>query len=207
MNQTEGLMFYVGLDLGKKVDFTAVAVVERVEQPVAWMPPTYLGLRVRHLERMALGTPYLEVAKRVREVVRHPKLGGRVHLTVDATGVGGPVVEMLRGACGMTAVTITGGEKAHGVGDGQWCVPKVDLMTGIQLLLERRELKIAKAMKEAGTLVKELLDMRLAIGGRMGAEGAGQHDDLVMAVALACWQAGRVGAREGIAGIRRLPGI
>jgi hypothetical protein len=39
---------------------------------------------------------------------------------------------------------------------------------------------------------------------RMGADGAGEHDDLVMAVALACWKAKR---KENSFGTRRLPGI
>jgi hypothetical protein len=58
---------------------------------------------------------------------------------------------------------------------------------------------------EAGTLVRELsaVEMRHRPGGvvRMGADGAGEHDDLVMAVALACWKAKR---KENSFGTRRL---
>jgi hypothetical protein len=39
---------------------------------------------------------------------------------------------------------------------------------------------------------------------RMGADGAGEHDDLVMAVALACWKAKR---KENAFVAHRLPGI
>jgi hypothetical protein len=40
---------------------------------------------------------------------------------------------------------------------------------------------------------------------RMGAEGSGSHDDLVIALALACWRAkGRQHVGEGT---QRLPGI
>jgi hypothetical protein len=38
----------------------------------------------------------------------------------------------------------------------------------------------------------------------MGADGAGEHDDLVMAVALACWKAKR---KENAFVAHRLPGI
>ena len=31
---------------------------------------------------------------------------------------------------------------------------------------------------------------------RVGADGCGEHDDLVIAVALACWSARRMAARE-----------
>ena len=61
------------------------------------------------------------------------------------------------------------------------------------MLFERRELRIAKSMREAGAFVQELLDIRITIAPngtvRYGADGPGQHDDLVMAVALSCWRA------------------
>ncbi len=193
-------MFYVGVDLGKKVDFTAIAIVEREESALRWMAPAFPGLRVRHLERLALGTPYTAVVERIRELTAHPALAGQCRLVVDATGVGNPVVDMLRHAglpCGVTAVTITGGEKANGRGEW-WHVPKQDLLSGVHLLLEREELKISRRMPDSGSLVRELVSMQ-ASNGR-----SGEHDDLVMAVALACWQAGR--GSVGPAG-RRLPGI
>lgn len=201
-------MFYVGVDLGQRVDFTAVAVVEREEVPRAWMEPLYKGLAVRWLERMPLGTPYTGVARRIVEVA------GRLHqncaIAVDATGLGAPVVDLLREApmrAEVVPVVITGGEQVNS--DGRiWHVPKRDLMSGLQMGLERGLLRIAKKLREAGRLGKELVDMRIgrsrAGRERWGAEGAGEHDDLVMAVALACWLADR--PKMGY-GTRRLPGI
>ena len=105
------------------------------------------------------------------------------------------MVELLRGAglgCPITGVTITGGDKVNGYGVHVH-VPKKDLMSSLLVLLEQGELKIPRHMKEAGTLVRELnaIQMKHKPGGRvqMGAEGSGQHDDLVLAVALACWRA------------------
>jgi len=193
-------MFFVGLDLGQKQDFSAVAVVE----------PTPQCMRVRHLERLPLGTPYVKVVSRVSEIMRHPALAQRSRLVVDATGVGAPVVEMLRAVrppCRVTAVTITAGEIARGGGE-EWHVPKKDLMAGLQVLLESGRLKIPRKLEAAATLVRELTDVRLnpKPGGRVGigADGYGEHDDLALAVALACWRArrGEIGH-----GTRRLPGI
>jgi len=194
-------MFYLGLDLGKLRDFTALAIVEREEQ-VGWNPAAMPSktLKVRYLERSPLGTPYTRVVQRMAELTRHRSLNGPSHLTVDATGVGIPVVESLRdaklGCRGMTAITITGGDRAHqssefGIGE-HWHVPRKDLLSGIQMLLERGELKIAKEMKESGTLVRELVSMR-----SNGASLGNQHDDLVLAVGLACWQATRASAGFG----------
>ena len=120
-------MFFVGLDLGQKRDFSAVAVVEREERMAAgWSPRASGLLTVRHLERMQLGTSYKCVTERVCAIMRNPKMAGQSRLVVDATGLGAPVVEMLQGAGmggRMTAVTITGGEEAHGSGE-RWSVPK-----------------------------------------------------------------------------------
>jgi hypothetical protein len=139
------------------------------------------------------------------------ELRGRCSLTIDATGLGAPVLDMLRVAklgCELTAVTITSGGQEKQVGLS-WNVPKRDLMAGLQVRLEQGELKIAKEIPEAGALVKELLSVRRTAKGegkvRVGADGYGQHDDLVMAVALAVWKAS---ARKAVSfGEGRLPRI
>jgi hypothetical protein len=42
-----------------------------------------------------------------------------------------------------------------------------------------------------GALAKELMNVKVNAKGGMGAEGPGEHDDLVITVALACWRAKR----------------
>jgi hypothetical protein len=203
-------MFYIGLDLGKTRDHTAIAIVERADSGRAYLAPVFGGLLLRYAERVALGTPYPKVVEHVRRLVEHENLCGQCALVVDGTGVGAPVVDMLRSGrlgCEVIAVNITGGERETQSGN-VWNVPKRDLMAGVQVLLEKRELKIARGLKETGPLVRELTDVRMTAGSsgklRMGADGAGQHDDLVIALALACWRAKR--ARNGF-GTQRLPGI
>src|SRR5271168_579719 len=123
-------MYFVGLDLGQRRDHSAIAMVERREVGRAYGARQFAGVRLRHLERVPRGTPYPRVVERVREIVGHWELAGRCSLTVDGTGVGGPVVEMLRWArlgCEVCAVTITGGTHEHKQGTG-WSVPKRDLM-------------------------------------------------------------------------------
>jgi hypothetical protein len=88
-------------------------------------------------------------------------------------------------------------------------VPKQDLIAAVQLAMEKGELRVARGLREAGALVKEMLNVRIMAGlsmgkVRMGADGYGEHDDLVIALALACWRARR---REIGFGTRRLPGI
>ena len=203
-------MFVVGLDLGQRRDPSALAVVEREEPRLAWMPGMPVRLGVRYLETMRLGTSYPDVVARVCDIMLDSRMNGQSHLVVDATGVGAAVVDLLRQA-GMkgrtTAVTITGGDRAHGSGD-QWCVPKRELLTGLESLLECGELRIARRLPEAERLVKEFENMRMEarVNGRwkMGADGEGEHDDLVLALSLACWRA--KWPRNGF-GTQRLPGI
>jgi hypothetical protein len=186
-------MFYVGLDLGQRHDPTAIAIVERMELAQAWQVTAFHSLRVRHLERVPLGTPYPGVVARVREIVR--KIGACA-LVVDGTGVGAPVVDMLHAAglgCEVTAVTITGGEQQRNKGASGWSVPKRDLLALVQVLLEQNELRLAKGLRELGPLVRELTDVKSTTRAngrvRLGADGCGEHDDLVIALALACWRA------------------
>src|SRR5260370_19971340 len=116
-------MISIGVDLGQRRDPSAIAVIERPEwvagrfhmvSPFATEQRLMQGtMVVRHLERVKLGTPYPQVVKRVVAVARHPCLGNaRRKLLVDATGVGAPVVDMLRAekpGCDLTPVVITGG--------------------------------------------------------------------------------------------------
>jgi hypothetical protein len=193
-------MFFAGLDLGQKRDHTAIVVVERVENRRAFAGVEFERIAVRYAERMALGTPYPAVVERVRRIVRSDDLyQGRCSLTVDATGVGAPVVDMLNAAqlgCPVRAVVITGGERASGD-----VVPKRDLMAELLVLLEGEKLTIGN-LREGARLQKELREVRAVVNAngrvRVGADGEGQHDDLVIALALACWGAkGREYVREG----------
>src|ERR1700693_4530057 len=96
-------MYSIGLDLGQRHDPTAIAVVGKLDARPLHVRQHYgsterAGFTVRHLERIPLGTPYPLVVERVRKISEHWELTGRCNLVVDATGVGGPVVDMLRQA-------------------------------------------------------------------------------------------------------------
>jgi hypothetical protein len=184
---------YVGVDVGQARDPSTVAVVERADVAGEWDAANWCyGLqreyRLRYTERVALGTSYPEVVERVRRVVEARGMTGRRHVAVDATGVGRPVVELLKRAglgCGISAVTITGGDVERQV-DGFWRVPKADLIVGLQVMLQTGELEIAEGLRDGPALVRELSEMRVS-----EEEGwkSGPHDDLVFAVALATWAA------------------
>ena len=168
------------------------------------IPHSDFRRRLRWVERLPLGMRYPEVEERVAEKVA---AGGETELLVDATGVGRAVVDHMRKAgpgCPMRAVMVTGGAAERSDG-GYDYVPKRDLILGLQTLLEYEELLVARPMRNVEELRRELGSMRVKMSAagneQFGAWREGEHDDLVFAVALACWGAkrrypGRLTGRE-----------
>jgi len=193
--------FFIGLDLGQSHDFTAIAVLQRAVlkgdfDPAVWACRKQVQLQLRHLERVPIGTPYPDVVQRVVEIVSSPLLTGPVHLAVDNTGVGAAVMDLLRAAqpkAALLPVTITSGDSQN-IFHNTHRVPKRDLVVGLQVLLQRGGLRIAADLQDAPTLLTELMAMQVKISTagneQFGAWREGTHDDLVLAVALACWAVG-----------------
>ena len=199
--------YFVGLDLGQAQDFTALAVLTRPrltgrESSVERKPP----YAVPHLQRFPLGTPYPAIVSAVVDLLRTPQLRGSM-LVVDQTGVGRPVVDMLRdGMRGrvtghLVPVTITGGHDVTRGERAEYRVPKKELVGVLQVLLQTRRLRIAQSLPEAAILVRELETFRVKIpeaaNETFGAWREGQHDDLVLAAALAAWEGERALGSEG----------
>jgi hypothetical protein len=81
----------------------------------------------------------------------------------------------------------------------------MDLMIGLRVMLQEGELRIAHELPLGRELRQELLQIRAETGAsgrvRYGAFGSGQHDDLALALALACWRSkrrvvGEIGQRQ-----------
>ncbi len=108
----------------------------------------------------------------------------------DAGGPGRPVVDVLRkDGFEPVAVLITGG-KRMGIGAGGVTVPKRVLVQALQAVFTSGRLKVAKGLPLADALLDELAGFQEKITARghdTYAARAGEHDDLVLAVALAVW--------------------
>jgi hypothetical protein len=157
--------------------------------------PAEVPLAVRHLERFELGTKYIDVVQKVAEVVRSEPLR-RIPavLLVDKTGVGAAVLDSFTHAeIGAVAITLHGGSSV--TRDPQragFRVPKRDLVTMTQVLLQNGRLRVAAGLPEAETLKKELLNFRVKIDPKTAHDSyehwrEGDHDDLVLAVSMAAW--------------------
>jgi hypothetical protein len=196
---SETIKYFTGLDLGQAAELTALAVLERTTSPDPYDARRNAKFfAVRHLERFAPGTSLRVVCDRLRELFSEPPLA-QSHLVVDQTAVGQPVVQLLRRArlgAMIRPLTITAGNQAVLHEDGGWSVPKRDLVSTLQVLLQSRRLKVAPILAEAKTLVQELMSFRvkatLSATETLESWREGPHDDLVLAVAIAAWQGERL---------------
>jgi hypothetical protein len=189
--------YFTGLDLGQSQDFTAIAILEKFWPAQLASDEPLSHYEARHLERFPLGTSYTQVCARLARLFEGTALAGS-RLAIDQTGVGRPVVDMLRRS-GINAeirpITITGGHKATLTPEAGWLVPKKELVSTLQVVLQARRIKVAPALSEAKTLVNELMNFRVKITPAchetFGAWREGLHDDLVLAVAIAVWEGER----------------
>ena len=224
----------VGVDIGQKHDPTAVVVCEGLRREtgrkLTQRGPVYgdgsftqgreaeteVAFEARHLERLPLGTDYPAVAERVAAITRgvldvgaargRPH-GVRVWLVVDATGVGAPVVDILRRAvkelpAKLTAATFTHGDRLEGrVGSREARVGKAYLVSRLQALVQTDRLALPPGHPEAAALARELLDYEIRVdedaNDRYGAFKVGTHDDLVTALGLAVLTDPRPPAQAG----------
>jgi hypothetical protein len=157
--------------------------------------PAEVPLAVRHLERFELGTKYTDVVESVAARVRSEPLRHMpAVLLVDKTGVGAAVLDSFTHArIGAVAITLHGGSSV--TRDPQragFRVPKRDLVTVTQVLLQNGRLRVASGLPEAETLKKELLNFRVKIDPKTAHDSyeawrESEHDDLVLAVSMAAW--------------------
>jgi hypothetical protein len=119
-----------------------------------------------------------------------PQLRGKGTVVVDATGVGQAVADMFRDA-GTTSVfcTITGGNTSSRSGRS-YTVPKAHLASTTQALLQSGRLQMSARVPHTNLLKQELKSFRVKVTGAGSARfehREGEHDDLVLAAALAVW--------------------
>jgi len=178
--------FIIGLDLGQVHDYTALTIIEKIYPP----DEEYL-YHLRHIERFPLHTSYPDVVDKVKEYLKSFQTDDSVYLVIDSTGVGLGIMDMfIKQYLYPVGITITGGSEVNHDGTN-YKVPKRDLVTCLQILFQTERLKIAKGLRYVDTLIQELGNFRVKITTKGNdtyeAWREGQHDDLVLSVAMACW--------------------
>ena len=196
--------YLVGLDLGQSRDFTALIILEQL----GGTPAHY---NLRFIKRFPLKTSYQETMDSVTRMLKSKEFDAHPSaLIVDATGVGAPVVDMFKRAkVRPVAVTITGGFEVTRVSGREFRVPKRDLVSNLRLLFDDERLQIAEGLPDVKVLVDELLSFRLKVSdaGHDTYEPwrEGEHDDLVLATALAAWYGENQVRRSKLEGPNRHP--
>ena len=206
--------FHVGVDLGKRKNYSAVAVVEECvwatgeQDRVSYAPVVKKLAMLHYIQRLGKGLEYLQVVEKVQKLLLGPQLRDEeVVLALDATGVGEPVFEMVqkmywdvqaqRGKwLNLAAVVFTNGQETTWKNYHAF-VPKNTLLEGLQLDLELGKLRFPEGLAGLGELQGELRNMNREMGVKQQRwVSMGKHDDLVMALALAGW--GRTFRRLGM---------
>lgn len=198
------VQYIIGLDLGQGgADYSAVCVVKqaRPELPpdMRLNPPrprvgkaTYT---VNHLYRYPLKTRSPEVVEDLVRLKASKPLNGNATVVIDRTGAGQPVFDQfLAAGLGPIGVWVHGGAKEKRDADG-WNVPKRNLVGVMQVLSENQRLKIVPTLPHAPLLIEEMKSFQAKIsvtshdtyGATPDDWRTSPNDDLVLAVAFACW--------------------
>lgn len=167
-----------GLDIGQRNDWTALAVVWEDSENTL----TLVALeRVRHMSYPAVA----DLVHDTMQALGHPTL------LVDVTGVGRPVCDLLtRKGVYHIRINIHGGNAVTTLDDGTQSIPKRDLIGALVVGFESKRLKIAAGLRHVEHLEREAqaFQMKLSASGHDSYNAReGEHDDLLLAVALPVW--------------------
>ena len=183
--------FIISVDIGQTNEYTAITVIEEIRDLRGGK-----FFHVGHIERMEAGTTYHTIIQRINELRDRPEFKQCiVHVVVDLTAVGKPVWELLEKqclGCVITGVFITGGDS---VTEEERCifrVPKRDLITSLQLVLQGNALVIAEGLPEGDAFRSGLASygekkVSLNMHGHVENWREGANDGIVLSVAIGVW--------------------
>lgn len=156
-----GHSYVMGVDLGKKKDFTVITVMDRSNRHVVYQD---------RFNQIAWEIQYgriIEIAKRYR-----------AQICMDSTGIGDPVVEAVQGGgVSVAPYSISSNHAKHQLIDKlRLNIERQRISWPAELALMRRELESYEYTISSNGLVRYSAPQ-------------GQHDDCVISLALANWQA------------------
>lgn len=177
----------IGLDLGQQNDYTVVSILKVLENP-----------RIRgtlyhliYLYRVPLETSYPNIISWISAMVSDHLENYNYVMVVDYTGVGRPIVDMLRqDKINLLAVNITGGNAATWKYGNEVSVPKKEIVTSLQVTLESSRLRFSENVSSLDTLAQEFISFKPKISPSANLQFEaeyGYHDDIVMSIGLAIW--------------------
>lgn len=193
-------MYFLGVDLGSQSDNTAIVLLQRVETITSKqnaygkleIDRTDALYKMHHLELVPLGTSYMSIVDRIAAIISDRRVSGNIFTIVDASGVGLPVVQMMRqrGIAPLVPISIHGG-MAINVKDDGFTVPKRDLVMALTLVLQSRRLRVPDDINHRDKLIEQMQSFKVkqtsqnqdtweAMQDRI-------HDDITLALSYAVW--------------------
>lgn len=206
--------YLVIVDPGKKRDPTAIMVMRDNYRILDGSPTAGIQDRAQHFYEIVLiekllEVRYTEVCDIVSVICNHTDIKNNHELLVDGTGVGEPVVDIMREKYLVPIpIVFTGGNAVNEIyqpfgkvfgGSGKLQganvlkeirVPKDDLVTAGQVLIQQRRVNIADGLKFADDFKRQLHAFRGKVnenGVKHEALTEAIHDDLVVCYLMGAW--------------------
>lgn len=206
-------MWAVGVDIGKHMDPSAIIGVELVPEMIDpnlgdpraqdahyMRKPVKLINRyhVRYMERPDLGTDYGTLLSKVNAIMNTPELRGESRLIVDIGNVGDALwEEWNRQGLAPIGIRFTAGDRET-VSPQGYNVPKIDMITRMMLVFARKRILFGSFDPERypeyerlkRVIARELQNLRASYTARGHVQieaPSGEHDDMVMALAMVLW--------------------
>lgn len=207
--------YAVLVDLAKKRDFTAIMVMKDSPQIVLGHEVLKTPNKVVHYYDIVhisqkQGVWYHDIVREIGELMQRAALVENADLIVDGTGVGEGVIEIMRkqGLHPIPIITTGGGLMREVYADAadifpgttrlkvqtlkEIHVPKSDLVTAGQLLVQQERVRVAAGLKWAEEARRQFKSFRGKINERTKhkvyeAETDEEHDDIVICYLLGAW--------------------
>lgn len=200
--------YIVAWDIAKRHDRLASMVFQRTPEHVH--DPDGKSRGIEYLDALLIaqysGLPYPEIGQKIVDLQQHKNLRGNSDLLIDQTGVGEAAVDIVR-AKGLNpwGVMISSGNKpvpkyapraevfkgsAPLGGDilVGWSVPRQDLVTAGQVIIQQKRLRIDPRMPGAPQFKEQLEAFKQnKTTKKYEAEEDAIHDDLVFCYLMAAW--------------------
>ena len=194
----------IGVDLGQFSSYAAACVLRRTvlyglggEPERTSTGAALCRFDVMAIRRYALGTEYTSIVSHIVGQAQRPELRGPQgqlpRIFVDGTGVGAPVVELLKTALlphprvECWAAVITAGRAVTQPKPGTVHVAKQELAGCLRSVLESSRLRVPRELEFADALKRELGDFTVKVtqaGNETYTAEPGQYDDLVICIAI-----------------------
>jgi len=185
--RTKGDKRYIlGVDLGQSNDYTVLSILES-----SFGVDDKLVYDLVYLRRFALKKSYLSIIDEVIGVIEKYNIMGCYSMAIDYTGVGHPVYDcFVSKGLNPLGITITAGNSVNRQTQSTVTVPKKDIVTYLQIVLQTRRIRISSGLKLLEEMKQEFLSFQFKVGANARASYSAQsgfHDDIIMSIGLAVW--------------------